>query len=292
MLNKINVFKLLLISLIITSCTKPGEDNDKSASNQPGSGSKSAFQTNCGTIVGGKMQNPPSPSDGFSSPIRVLGSNLVSVTLSTGPLLVKLHGLGSLSDPTRAAAARAELEALAARGNGIFIPADSECSSALGNSSTGALGQIFTSTGTSFSETLVTKGLATITSDPCGGSELVTCYRALSDEARKKFAGELTRLLWKPVSDSNGKLAIHTGPFGTSVKVNGELGTNQGGGNGYGSLARFSKPGCGYGANISVEVTNTEGAAYTFKGSTTITIPSGCQRFCLENGNLEACAKR
>ena len=272
----------------VTACTKQDSD-DSGGSGGGGENPKSAFQTSCGTVIGGKLRNPASPSDGFRSAVTVLGANLVSVNLPSGPLLVKLHGLGAPSDDAKAASAQTILKSLATQ-EGIFIPADSGCTTGSGSSS-GALGQMFTASGESYSEALLSRGLADVREDPCGGELIDSCYDALEEEASKKFAGEIGRLLWKPVSDSNGRLAVHTEPYGASVKVNGELGTNQGAGNGYGSLARFTKAGCAYGGNVQVQVFNEAGAAYTFNGSTTITIPNGCSRTCLEGGTLAQCSK-
>ena len=282
----------LALLIFVCGCTKPGEESADAPATGGGSGPKlsGAFATNCGTVVNGKLKNPASAGDGFRSAIKVLGANLVSVTLPTGPLLVKLHGLGAPGS-SKASSAQSTLEGLAALEDGIFIPADSECSASLGNGSQGAFGQVFTASGKSYSELLIERGLSEVTSDTCGGDLLTSCYKALEDETSKKIAGEIGRLLWKPVSDSTNKLAVHTKPFGVTVKVNGEEGLAQGGGNGYGDLARFSKPGCGYGANVKVQVFNSEGAAYTFNGSTTITIPNGCQRYCVEGNTLAPCAK-
>jgi len=98
--------------------------------------------------------------------------------------------------------------------------------------------------------------------------------------------------LWKPVSDSDGKLAIHTGPFNTSVIVNGELGENSGPGNGFGSLARFSRPGCGYSDPQIQVIDNGTGRRYEVGGQTTFTVPLPCNRHCLEGDAIVACTKR
>jgi hypothetical protein len=284
----------LALLTLLSACTKTGEDEQGSPTTGGGSGPKvsGAFATNCGTVVNGKLKNPASAGDGFRSPIKVMGANLLSITLPTGPLMVKLHGLSAPSSSSKASAAQSTLEGLAALEDGIFIPADSDCTARLGNGSQGAFGQVFTASGRSYSELLVEQGLAQVSSDACGGELLTPCYKALQENSDKKVAGEIGRLLWKPISDSTGKLAVHTGPFGVTVKVSGEEGKAQGGGNGYGDLARFSKPGCGYGANVQVQVFNSQGAAYTFNGSTTITIPNGCQRYCIEGKTLAPCAKR
>lgn len=290
---KSSAYKLALILAITctAACTQPGEENQKSAGGGGAAIPSGAFSTNCGTVVNGKLRNPPSPSDGFKSPVKVLGPNLLSINLPTGPLMVKLHNLGAPSNNAKASAAMRTLEDLATGEEGIFIPADSECSSALGSKTSGALGQVFTASGRSYSEALIARGQSQVSTDPCGGSLLKTCYEALEEDTAEKVAGEIGKLLWKPVSDSTGKLAVHSAPYGASVKVNGELGVDQGAGNGYGSLARFSKPGCAYGNNVQVQVFNSKGAAYTFNGATTITIPSGCSRTCLVGGTIAQCSK-
>ena len=282
------IFSLAAIHAI-SGCTK-SEDGSESGGSGGGNGdnTKSAFSTSCGTVSGGKLQNPASPSDGFRSPITVLGPNLLSVTLPTGPLMVKLHGLDAPYG-SKGESAKAYLQALAVE-EGIFIPADRDCTASL-EGGVGALGQVFTASGKSYSESLITRGLASLESDPCGGDLLSTCYGALKEDTDSKIAGEVGRLLWKPVSDSNGKLAVHTEPYGTTVKVNGEIGTNQGGGNGYGSLARFTKPGCAYGASVRVQVLDEKGAAYTVNGATEIIIPSGCARTCVEGPTIKQCSK-
>lgn len=272
----------------VSACTK--EDGSSEGGESPRDGGPTgAFATECGTLVDGKLNNPPSPNDGFRSAVKVVGSNLLSITLPSGPLLVKLQNIGSASGSTSESAMSA-LQLLA-REEGIFIPAESECTTSVAGGGTGSIGQIFTASGVNYSETLIKRGLASLSTDPCGGDKLSSCYRALQEDAKEKFAGEIGRLLWKPVADSDGRLAVHTKPYGTTVKVNGETGVNKGPGNGYGSLARFNKPGCGYGNSVQVQVFNASGAAYTFNGSTTITIPTGCSRTCVEGSSLAQCSK-
>lgn len=293
-----HLFSLLIAAILCGGCT---EDPQTRSADSGGSGEAvsdavgrptGAFSTQCGTVVGGVLENPASPADGIRGRATVLGPNLLSLSLSSGPILVKLQGLSTISDRQVAAAAQRTLEGLAAEGEAIFIPADVDCTTTVSGGGVGAIGQVFTASGRSYSEALITRAQSRVSSDPCGGSLLSACYRALEEEAESKFAGELDRMLWKPVSDSDGNLAIHTGPFGTSVRVNGETGRNQGPGNGYGSLARFPKPGCAYGNSVRVQVFAQNGAAYSFNGSTTITIPTGCNRHCLEGGSLEQCVKR
>lgn len=66
--------------------------------------------------------------------------------------------------------------------------------------------------------------------------------------------------LWKPISDSTGKLAIHL-PVGSAgpISVNGETGAYGGYGNGNRYLGRFSKPGSAYGMNVPVSYPGLSG---------------------------------
>lgn len=288
------VYLLLISSLTasLCSCTKSGGGGGDSSADDGARPPAQAgeFRTNCGTVVNGAVQNPVRAADGMTVAVRVTGPNMLAVSLPSGDVLVKLHSIDSPYDDGLEKAAMSLLQSLAS-GGAVFYPAGgAECTADLPGGGIGTFGQLFTKDGTSFSELLLEQGLAEVEDDPCGGEELTSCYEALLDNSDSKVAGELDRLLWKPVSDSNGRLAVHTGPYGTTVRVNGESGQNQGGGNGYGSLARFTRPGCSYGA-ARVEVLNDEGLPYTFNGQRFLVIPNGCGRYCFVNGNLAPCSK-
>lgn len=84
------------------------------------------------------------------------------------------------------------------------------------------------------------------------------------------------KFLWKPASDSNGKLAIHTpnNLHVTSITVGGETKTKPDGiGNGFRPLWRFGKAGGSYGAPVPVAMKLADGRDYT------ATIPNGGQRW-------------
>lgn len=59
-------------------------------------------------------------------------------------------------------------------------------------------------------------------------------------------------MLWKPISEGDGKLVILIGVTGGTCTVNGEVGRYVGQTNGNRATYRFSKPGAGYGTNITV----------------------------------------
>lgn len=279
---------LVILSLItvITGCTASTTEDES------GAGGSGEATSNCGVVINGEIYKTVDLEDGIPVYVRYdgLGSNQVIVELSDGSLqLVKLPGVGEV-EPTRQDAARSALSSLAGQGN-YFYPAGDDCTVAVSGGGLGTVGQIITRSGQSFSEALVQRGLAPIVSDePCGSAEYAQCLAALGD-SNPVTAGDLDAFLWKPVSDSNGKLAIHTGPYDTIVIVNGEVGENAGSGNGYGSLARFSKPGCGY-PNPQIQVIdNQSGLRYEVSGATTFTVPNPCGRHCLIEGEIRACSK-
>lgn len=74
--------------------------------------------------------------------------------------------------------------------------------------------------------------------------------------------------LWKPISDSTGKLAVLVPAGGGPVTVNGERGSYGGNGNGGRDHYRFSKPGGAYGTNIPCVC-----------GFGTVMIPDGALRY-------------
>lgn len=89
------------------------------------------------------------------------------------------------------------------------------------------------------------------------------------------FNGSGGRFLWKPVSDSTKKCAVHT-PAGvrvSSITVAGKTYGVGSIGNGYRPLFRLDKPGSAYGSQVPVQM-NLHGG-----GVLTILVPSGGKRF-------------
>lgn len=287
-MNRSLFSSLLLAGSLVFSAGCTTEDTDSGSSGESGS-----FKSDCGTVYNGKLKLPVDKGSAQKGTVTVLGSNLLLFKSSKDTRLVKLHNLGVQSEDAKTGAAKNRLSALAAEGEVYYYQASKDCETEVESGALGSLGQFYSAKGTNFSEALINAGLAKLDTDECSGELLSKCYSALGENAQETVKEELEEFLWKPVSDSNGKLAVHTGPYDTSVIVSGERGTDQGPGNGFGSLARFSKPGCAYGANVKVKVIDSEsGAAYTFNGSDTITIPNGCNRYCIKNGSIQLCPKK
>lgn len=280
--NKLLVlFAVSLLSACTESDSKPSEERAASDSR--------SFTTNCGVVVAGDVENPVSLEDGEVVKAQVADANvLVIEPISGGPgRLIKLQGIGQGDDLSRSTSMM--LLRSIASGRLYYYPAQEGCTVDVPGGRA-EVGSLITSDGKSVAEELARTGLVPVApGESCGGGALEGCLLALSEQ-EELTAGELNEFLWKPESDSDGNLAIHTGPYDTIVIVNGETGENQGAGNGFGSLARFSKSGCGY-PRPQIKVMSSEGIPYTVLGKTTFTVPDPCQRHCLEGGQIVRCHK-
>lgn len=277
----------LSTSICSVGCVKKEDD---SSSTSGSTAPSKPFHTDCGTVVNSSLKNPVDPKDGVRGTVTVVGGNLLIMKPEKGgDVLIKLHALGVPSSQSIQSAATNTLKEYS-KEPAVFFPAGKTCTTRV-DTATGTVGQVFTASGKSYSEKLLNDGYARVESDGCDASLIYACYQALEEEAARNYAGEVEAFLWKPISDSNGKLAIHASPADTIITVNGEGGQDFSGGNGYANLARFSKPGCSYGKNVTVKLTNSKGAPYRLAGKTSITIPDGCQRYCVRNGSLVSCPK-
>ena len=289
-------FTLLAISIsstLLVGCTQ--EDNGDSQSDAPESGSGESseirsLRTSCGTVFNGEVINPANPGDAKRGSVRVLGANLLGFKTKRGEQLIKLHGVDSPSDPDRVGRAEEVLSELSAEGDAYFFLAEPECVIESQNGNEGAIGHLFSAKGKSFGEQVIRSGAAETSLDACRGSLISSCYRALEEEAAPtptpypEFLGPPTAkgfILWKPVSDSDGRLAIHSVPYGTSVRVESEMGRNQGPGNGYGSLARFRKSGCSYGSRVKIQLILSDGTKHMFGKNDYAVVPNGCSRWLI-----------
>ena len=279
---------MALAVISVAGCTK----SDSGEEDLPDTGNLKRFRTSCGTVFDGVAENPIEVKGSTRAAATVAGPNLLSLQTKRGPLLVKLHALDAPDSSEDKAAAEQWLRSLVAEGDVYFYIAEPECTAVLDDGTQGAVGALFSAKGRSFSESLLKKGLGKPTTDVCSGSKLVSCYRALSEPAATPTpivtpapSGPATArgfILWKPVSDKDGRLAVHSVPYGTRVVVKGESGRNEGSGNGYGSLARFRNSGCGYGRNVRLELVLSDGSKHKFGNQDFAIIPDGCQRWTVD----------
>lgn len=277
---------LALVSIV--GCTKP----DSGEEDLPDTANLKQFRTSCGTIFEGEEQNPIEVKGSTRATATVAGPNLLSLALKRGPMLVKLHGVEAPEDSQARAAAQEWMRSLVSEGDVYFYIAEPDCIAVLDDGTQGAVGAVFSAKGRSFSESLLKNGLGLPRTDVCQGSKLASCYRALVEQVATPTPiatpvpnGPATArgfILWKPVSDKDGRLAVHSVPYGTKVVVKGETGRNEGAGNGYGSLARFRNSGCGYGKNVRFELVLSDGTKHKFGTQEFAVIPDGCRRWTVD----------
>lgn len=278
---------LLVLSLFAVGCSVPVEEEEVSTTTSI----LNQYTPRCGVVAEGRLRSTVSVEEGIEARVTgVLAGNALVVLLPEGETtLVKLQGL---ANPAADSAPQA-INTLSSLTGGTLtlFRAGANCAIPAPGGGQGIVGQLLTSDGMSLSEAMMRSGLVDSTvAEPCAGAEYSNCLAELRVR-EQVVAGELSMFLWKPESDSDGHLAIHSGPFGADVIVNGERGQNQGPGNGYGSLARFSKSGCGYPAPRIQVIDSYSGLPYTVKGATTFTVPNPCGRHCLRGGSIVGCSK-
>lgn len=305
-LKNLRLIALVLMVIAASSCTKEDNGSDSGNSQPPPGGSNPAeptLRTSCGTVFNGQIINPPNRKDASRGSLTYIGPNLILMKMKKREQLIKLHAVDAPALSSQSATAQQVISTLASKGDGYFFPAEPDCSINLENGTQGIVGHLFSADGKSFAEELIKKNAAVVTTDVCQGFLVSPCYRALAEQSVPPtptidipdYEGPSTPkgfILWKPVSDSDGRLAVHSVPYGTSVRVEGEVGRNQGPGNGYGSLARFRKSGCSYGKNVKLELILSGGEKHTFKDKTFATIPDGCRRWLISsNGTAKPDSK-
>ncbi len=291
---KLLPFLTLLSMLLVVGCTKEdsgGEDPGPSSDGLESSESSlTSFRTSCGTVYKAELVNPVEADEGERAQVRVAGPNAIAMKMKRGEQLVKLHGLDVPYLPSKREGALELLSSLSEEGEVYFYPAEPECMVPLEDGSEALVGHVFSAKGKSFAEQLIKAGFAQTSTDVCQGTLVSSCYRALEEEAEPietptpepEYEGPSVApgfILWKPVSDSDGRLAVHSLPYGTSVRVDGEMGANRGPGNGFGSLARFRRNGCGYGRRVKLELILSDGSKHMFGDKSFAIIPDGCTRW-------------
>jgi hypothetical protein len=275
------IFRLLLclsIFCFIPACTKSSSDAD-GGSDEDDIIRSNEFRSDCGTVVEGVLANPVSTDNGRFGSVRAVAANLLIMSSGGGDQLIKLQGIGEPKFSFQKQGAIDLLNSLVS-GGAYFFPAGTTCSVSTSGGGQGVAGQVFTSSGVNVGERLLREGLAVVTrNDNCRGSLLDSCYTALADSAGGTIGGVVSQFLWKPNSDSDGNLVITFSPAAESVVVQGESLRSVGAGNGRASTFRASRPGCSYGNNVTVFITDSDGNRIVAPGGNNVVVPTGCARF-------------
>lgn len=279
--------KAISLTLILSlwSCTSSGSDDGGggTTTTTPTNGSSASATTDCGVVVSraATIVNPINLEEGEEVTIsEVVSSTTFIIERVAGPQLITLHGLSEAQNNFLSDAGRTLVQRLGRRA--VFFPVGEDCSVSLPGGGEGTAGQLITSNGTSFAEELLRAGLATIdTANTCNSSLITGCYSALIEDNApdRPTAGDVTRFIWKPQAERDGRLVVLADPFGAVVFVNGIELADSGPSNGFGTTARGNQQGCGFGNNARVEIFNRRtGNQYTIRGENSLTIPNGCNR--------------
>lgn len=281
---------ILSIILFVVGCTKESSDSSSDdSSNTPAttnSTASSSANVKCGVFTDGAFQSAVPFERGEKVRVKGVSSDLVIITRTSGEQagneqLVKLQGItGSGLSSGKKQRAINFIQANASF-NSTFLPAADSCNVALDGGGQGVYGHIFTSSGQSLNELLVQKGLALPEAGVCGGDALAGCYAGLPVEEETSNV-VINRFLWKPVSESNGRLVILVDSFGVNASIEGASssmsGENRGPSNGYGSTIRYPLSGCGYGSATVRFYDSLDRVVPFANGDTSLRIGNGCER--------------
>ena len=278
-------FHTILICLLfaLAGCTKSGSGDgaDNGGENADDGGD---FTPDCGVVLNGELENSVSKSQGIATRITdVLSGSTVSLLLDGGPLLVKLHGIQGADDFLQGQAV--DLLRSLAGGRAYFYQATETCSVSVSGGGRGTSGHVLIEDGRSLTEELIKAGLSGSIqrSGTCSEELIASCYSALREQAPEEPAGMVTDFIWKPESDGGyrpGDLVVLASPCNADILVNGNALDDFGSYQGYCTLARGTRPGCSYGANVKVEVRDrSTGRLYAFPdGKLYYTVANGCNR--------------
>ena len=280
---------LLLLSLVLfIGCTKDSGSNEGSplVLDTAPTESESSSSVLCGVFTDNQF-HPVVPFENAESvQVRAISADLVVVTRTTGEQagnsqLVKLEGITTSGISSAKLSRAADFINQVTSFGSTFLSAGSSCVVTFNDGGEGIFGQVFTNDGKSLSELLVQKGFAHPESGACGGNELAGCYAGIPVE--EEFSSTVIRkVLWKPVSESDGKLVLLTDAFGVNVAIEGNTssmaGNNRGPSNGYGSTIRYPYPGCSYGNARLRFYDSADRTIRLGNGESSLSIKSGCSR--------------
>ena len=296
---------LVLSAFLVTSCNIKKDKNDGTSQLEE------PLQTACGIVIDGKR---------YSFVDNAIRGRFRAETATTGifryegdngeigaEVPVQFVGISTdgISETTKAAAV-ARVRSMT--GNGAIL-VNAGCEADISGLGRGVVGQVFSDNGESVNESLLKAGFATPNGGYCGGNQTEACYSELKakpaatpsnavdsnssytspDGSSGGGAGGTTirDFLWKPTSDTNGKLVVLINPFRAKIVVNGsESLVDKGPGNGRGTQGKGSRQGCAYGSNVKVQFFAGDGSLIpTSDGRDGIIVPDGCRRYVCQSSS-------
>ncbi|HMO16588.1 MAG TPA: hypothetical protein PKA63_02170 [Oligoflexia bacterium] len=246
-----------------------------------------SYATRCGVVVDGSVKNPSSAADAEAVTVEPVSSDTVVVTRLEGSAagttqLVKLHAVSAGNSFSNGIGVNRMRALLGSGPAALVIPSyGSRCAIETSGAGEGIVGQLFTPSGQSVTETLLSSGILSASNDVCESELISGCYAQI--EAESVSPKRITDFLWKPISESNGNLAILVDPRDITVVVTGAVSEtliNTGPSNGRGTTARSAaNPGARFGTNVLVEFFDENGKRVLINnGDRSIIIANGRDR--------------
>lgn len=284
MLKKINFIKSFVFVSLVLSAISCGGGGGGGGSSSGGEGELvKEVSTRCGVVKDAKLVNPFGVYDGDLAVLEyVVGSTILQVKRvgSTTSEYVSMYGLAPSESVNRIKLALAQYV-----GSQVFLvkATDSACIVPVRGAGTLEAYQVVTESGVNLAETIVDQGLGELTtSSQCGENLFVSCLSGSTATSPTSSSRQVSNFLWKPESESGynpGGLSVILNPCDVRVFVNNEEVIDYGSGNGRCITARSPHPGCDYGTNAVVRITEKNtGLPVLFGTSETYTIPNGCER--------------
>jgi hypothetical protein len=302
----------------ISECYKKIEPLDRPLSDIELDMQTVSFPTFCGNVKDGLIENPSTKAELVRiiplSSTQVVATPLLGLNAGNA-MQIQLHGLTTEGLSSTANRLGLNFIASAASPEAYLVRVSNACEIEIEGSGKATTGYIFSKDGTSINEELLKRGYAKSGNEICDGDLLSECYQILSADApviedalpspvnpsplnpsqghhdeETGFPPEdgfhenrIRNFLWKPVSESNGRVVVLVNPVNVRVEARGAFNdtlSNSGPSNGRGTTARGSRPGCGYGTNITLTFFNAQNEQIPVVGGDgmSVTIPNGCNR--------------
>lgn len=240
------------------------------------------YASRCGTPVDGALVNPATNDHAEAVNVQAVTSDTLIVTRLEGSQagatqLVKLQGITGDGGSSGVNV----INGLLAGGPAALVLPGSDCAVTADGGGQGVAAQLFTLGGESINERLLSEGAVRTAVDVCGSELLSGCYQTIEAEAISPK--RIHDFLWKPVSESNGNLAVLVDPADITVVVTGAVSDtliNTGPSNGRGTTARSGRfSGGEFGNNVLVEFFDENGKRVLVNnGDRAIVIGVGSQR--------------
>lgn len=303
---------------ILSECYRTIELVDRPPSNIELDIQEVNIESSCGVVRNGAIENPIRNAELVK--VTPISSSSVSISPLLGVLqgkeeLIQLQGLSNEIISNSANRAGINYISRNASPEAYLVRSSFDCSIEVEGQGMTTFGQIYSKSGISINEELVKSGFARASlGSPCGSTLIETCYNELGANAPiiadlppsapstpsggsnehgedtgfpfqdGYFENLIRNFLWKPVSESNGRVVVLVNPLNIRIEVQGAVSetlVSVGESNGRGTTARGQRPGCAYGSNVRLRFFNSrnEQIPVASEDGLSVVVPDGCRRF-------------